>query len=165
MNCSLEPCTAECIADIQWGSDNLEIQTISVCQFHLNKLWETLNPLLKCNKIWFRIDKVGGIMKNPSELDEDKDKDLEFAIESVKNRRSAILTKELEGTREISLESEICICFRNTSTTLKHIIECYNAAGGNIIQANENETEVFLVIDYGGYGPRLLGSFKKELRT
>jgi hypothetical protein len=67
--CSCQPCNEVAVADVQWGSDTLVVkdkhvpmQQASLCQQHLDQLWETLNPLLKLNKAWFRIDEVGKIM-------------------------------------------------------------------------------------------------------
>jgi len=60
--CACSPCENDPVADVQWGSDKLPMQQASICQEHLNQLWEMLNPLLKKGTAWFRIDGVGKII-------------------------------------------------------------------------------------------------------
>lgn len=72
MKCSCNPCDGMVVADVQWGTDTLIVndkhvpmQQASLCQQHLDQLWDTLNPLLKLNKAWFRIDEPGKICGHP----------------------------------------------------------------------------------------------------
>ena len=61
MNCDVQPCGSEVWCDCQWGSDNLPTQIATLCQNHAEELWEMLDPLLKLNKAWYRIDLPGRI--------------------------------------------------------------------------------------------------------
>ena len=60
--CDFNPCNAEeSFCDCEWGSERLPRQVATLCKEHANELWEMLNPLLKMNKAWYRIDVPGKI--------------------------------------------------------------------------------------------------------
>lgn len=66
LNCEFTDCKNEVHADIMWASkDSPQIATL--CQVHVNELWERLNPLLQANLVWVRMDRPGSIRNEQKE--------------------------------------------------------------------------------------------------